>query len=386
VALALVLLAGAALLIRTFAALRAVNPGFDSRNILTMRMSLAGSRFQKTSELGRLVQESVRRIDALPGVARATASYSLPLEGAFGIPYNIVGRASTSGRYDGRGWMAVSPGYFDIFKIPVLRGRAFERSDDTGGAQVAIVSDAFARKFPQAERLILGQSYGPEFAEQARQIVGVVGDVHDFGLNREPQPMVYVPMAQATDGITALLAQAGTVVWIVRTRVAPYTLRTSIEKELRESSGGLPVARVLLMEQVVARSTAMERFNMTLLSIFGGAALLLASIGIYGLMSYSVEQRTQELGIRMALGAAPNRVRNTIIVEGMRLALAGVIIGEVAAFILARFMADFLFGVKTWDPVVFTAVPVMLVAVALLAVWIPALRATRIDPVAALHW
>jgi putative ABC transport system permease protein len=385
IALALVLLIGAALLIRTFAALRAVDPGFDRHNILTMRMSLAGSRFEKTREVSRLVSDAVRRMEALPAVARAGASYNLPLEGAFGVPFNIVGRATANSRYDGRGWMAVTSGYFDIFKIPVLRGRTFTDRDNIGAAPVAIVNQAFARKFPQAERLILGQGYGPEFAELAREIVGVVGDVHDSGLNHDPQPTVYVPVAQVTDGITALVAHASTVAWIVRTNMPPYGLRQSVERELLEASGGLPVAHVRSMEQVVSRSTATEQFNMTLLAIFGCTALLLAAIGIYGLMAYSVEQRSRELGIRMVLGAEPRRVRNAIVADGLRLALAGIAIGEAAAFGVTRFIAGFLFGVTTQDPLVFTAVPVLLAAVALLAVWFPALRATRIDPVAALR-
>jgi putative ABC transport system permease protein len=196
---------------------------------------------------------------------------------------------------------------------------------------------------------------------------------------------VYVPVAQVTDGVTALVAHASTIAWIVRTNMPPYGLRQSIERELREASGGLPVVHVRSMDQVVSRSTATQQFNMTLLAIFGCTALLLAAIGIYGLMAYSVEQRTRELGIRMALGAEPNRVRNAIVADGLRLALAGIAIGEVAAFGLARFIAGFLFGVTAQDPLVFTVVPVVLVAVALLAVWFPALRATRIDPVAALR-
>jgi putative ABC transport system permease protein len=385
VALALVLSIGAALLIRSFAALNAVAPGFDRHHILTMRMSLAGSRFRNTADVSQLVRDAVRRMEALPAVERAGASYSLPLGGVFGIPYNIVGSASAGARYDGRGWMAVSPGYFDIFRIPVLRGRAFGDRDDGGAARVAIVNAAFARKFPLAERLVLGRGYGPEFEEPPRAIVGVVGDVHDGGLNRDPQPMVYVPAAQVTDGITALANRASTLAWIVRTRIAPHALRASIERELREASGGLPVGRVRSMEEVVVRSTARERFNMTLLTIFGCAALLLAAIGIYGSMAYSVQQRTRELGIRMALGAAPAHVRNSIVMQGMRLALAGVAIGEAAAFGLTRFLANFLFGVKAWDPLVFAVAPALAIAVALLAGWMPAVRATRIDPVTALR-
>lgn len=384
-ALALVLLVGAALLIRTFAALNAVNPGFDRRHVLTLRMSLAGSRFQSTAALNQLVADAVRRIEALPAVERCGATYALPLEGAFGIPYNVVGRTGGSERYDGRGWLAVSPGYFEIFRIPLLRGRSFMDRDDASAGRVAIINQAFARKFPRAGRLILGRGYGPEFEEAARQIVGVVGDVRDNGLNRDPQPMVYVPLGQVTDGITSLLAHASTVVWIARTRVSPHTLRASIERELRDASAGLPVARVLSMDQVVTRSTERERFNMTLLAVFGCAALLLAAIGIYGLMAYSVQQRARELGIRMALGAEPVRVRNTIVAQGMRLALAGMLAGEAAAFGLTRFLAAFLFGVKPWDPLVFAAVPALLGTVALLAVLLPAVRAARIDPVSALR-
>jgi putative ABC transport system permease protein len=394
VALALVLLVGAALLIRTFVALRRVDPGFDAHNILTMRMSVTGSRFEKTSGVSRLLRDGLERVEALPGVVRAGAAYSLPLEGHFGIPFNIVGRAPGNARYDGRGWMSVSPGYFDIFKIPVLRGRVFNERDDAGAGGVAIVNQALARKYwagypagrdPLADRVILGVGYGPEFEEPARQIIGVVGDVHDFGLNHNPQPVVYVPMAQVTDGITELAARALSIVWIVRTRAAPRALGAAIERELREASGGLPVAQVRTMEEVVSQSTAREDFNMTLLTIFGCAALLLAAIGIYGLMAYAVEQRRQELGIRMALGAATVHVRNMIVWQGMRLALAGVVVGVPAALALTRLLENFLFGVKAWDALVFVSVPVLLSAVALLAVWAPAVRATRIDPAEALR-
>ncbi|MGA2135222.1 MAG: ABC transporter permease [Bryobacteraceae bacterium] len=385
IALALVLLIGAALLIRTFATLRAVDPGFDSHNILTLRMSLAGSHFGNTHDVNQLIADAVRRIQALPAVARAGASYNLPVEGLFGVPFNVIGRAATNARYDGRGWMAVTPGYFDIFKIPLLSGRDFTVADITGAAPVAIVDRAFARKFPQADRVILGQSYGPEFVEAPRQIVGVAGDVHDEGLDRNPRAMVYVPMAQVGDSLTALATRASTIAWIVRTRVPPQSLRGSIEAELRASSGGLSVARVRTMEQVVSHATAAQRFHMTLLAIFGAAALLLAAIGIYGVMAYTVEQRTRELGIRIALGARPQDVRNAIVRDGLRLALAGIAIGEIAAFALTRFITSFLYGVSAKDPLAFVAIPALLLAVSLLAAYIPAQRSTRIDPVTALR-
>jgi putative ABC transport system permease protein len=390
VALAVVLLIGAALLIRTFVALRSVNPGFDAHNVLTMRMSLAGRRFQRTADVNQLIRDAIQRVEALPGVARAGASYNLPLEGAFGVPYNIVGRPASSGRYDGRGWVGVSSGYFEVFKIPILRGRLFNDRDEAGSGPVAIVNEAMAQKFwpqgdPLHDRIILGQGYGPEFEEPARQIVGVIGDVHDFGLNRNPTPMVYVPLSQVTNGITTLAARVSSLAWIVRTQGEPRSLKSPIENELQQISGGLPVARTRSMDEVVRQSTAQADFNMSLLTIFGCSALLLAAIGIYGLMAYSVRQRAQELGIRMALGAETRDVRNMIVLQGMRLTLIGVAIGITAAFGLTRVIANFLFGVKTWDPLVFTVVPVLLSLVALFAVWMPAIRATRIDPVSALR-
>jgi putative ABC transport system permease protein len=389
-ALALVLLVGAALLIRTFFALRSVNPGFDAHNILTLRISLAGSRFVKTADVNQLVEDAIQRLEALPGVTEAGASYALPLEGGFGVPFNIVGRTPTNGRYDGRGWVNVTPAYFEIFKIPVLSGRAFSVRDGAGAAPVAIVNRAMVRQFwpqgdPLGERVILGQGYGPEFTEPARQIVGVVDDVHDIGLNFNQRPLVYVPMAQVTDGITGLATRASSMAWIVHTRLAPYSLRAPIEKELQQATGGLPVARVRSMDEVVLASTARDDFNMTLMTVFGCAALLLAVIGIYGLMAYSVQQRTHEIGIRLALGAESRDVRNMVVWQGMRLTLIGAGIGIAAAFGLTRLLANFLFGVKTWDPLTFTAVPFLLSAAALLAVWLPARRAARTDPVNALR-
>ena len=390
IALALVLLIGAALLIRTFFALRAVNPGFDARNVFTLRMSLAGSHFQKTADVNQLLRAGLQRLEALPGVERAGASYALPLEGAFGVPFNIVGRSPISGRYDGRGWISVSPGYFGAFRISALRGRLFNDRDQAGSTPVAIINQAMASRFwphgdPLKDRVVLGKGYGPEFEEPARQIVGIVGDVHYLDLGASPPPIVYVPMAQVTDGITALVARVSSLAWVVRAGVEPHSLITPIENTLHQSTGGLPLVRVRSMDEVVSQSTARANFNMFLLIVFGCAALLLAAVGIYGLMAYSVRQRTQELGIRMALGAESARLRNMIVLEGMRLAAIGVVLGLAAALALTRLMASFLFGVKAWDPVVFIAATVLTSAVALLAVWVPASRAPRINPVDALR-
>ncbi len=392
VALALVLLIGAALLVRTFLALRAVDPGFNAHNVLTMQMSLTGARFEKTAGVAQLAHDGAERINALPGVAASGTTCCLPLEGGFGLPFIVVGRPLDKGpAHGGAGWMTVSPGYFDVFKIPLLRGRSFTDRDNGGSTPVVIINQAMARKFwdkgnALTGQLIIGKGVGPEFEEPARQIIGITGDVRDGGLNRNPQPTMYVPVSQVRDGVTALNARIGPISWIVRTRVTPASLSTAIQNELRQASGGLPVARVRSMDEVVVQSTARADFNMLLLTIFGCSALVLAAIGIYGLMAYSVEQRTQEIGIRLALGAETSVVRNMIVMQGMSLTLVGVVIGVAAALGLTRLIATFLFGVKTWDPLVFITVPILLAAVALLAVWLPALRATRIDPVIALRY
>ena len=389
-ALALILLAGSALLIRTYVALRNVNPGFDSHNVLTMRMSLTGPRFQKTAALAQLIRDGVQRVSALPGVAVATATCCIPLENGYGLPFAIVGRPAESPP-PGGGWLLISSGYFDVFKIPVLRGRAFTDRDEAGASPVVIINQVLARKYwpngdPLNDRIVIGKGVGPEFeGDPPRQIVGVVGDVHGGGIDRDPGPTMYIPEAQVLEGENALGLRITPLAWVIRTSVDPRSLSTPIQDELRQASGGFPVGAIRTMDEVVARSTARQDFNMLLMSVFAGSALLLAAIGIYGLMSYSVQQRTQEIGIRMALGAESSSVRTMVVLQGMRLALIGVVVGIAAAFGLARFMGSFLFGVRPWDPAAFITVPIILCAVAFIAAWVPALRASRVDPMVALR-
>jgi predicted permease len=390
VSLALVLLIGAALLIRTFIALRHVNPGFDPHDVLTMEMSLTGDRFQKTAAVAQLVFNARQRLNAIPGVEASASTCCLPLEGGFGLPFDIVGRPhGKDPNTGGAGWMNTSPGYFATFRIPI-RGRDFTDQDTAAAPLVVIINESMAKKWwpkqdPIGQQIVIGKGVGPQFDEPARQIIGVAGDIRDGGLNRDPQPQMIIPQAQVKDDITALNAGIGPVVWLVRTHGDPHQYSSAITEQLRQASGGFPVARVRPMTQVVANSTAREDFNMLLLTTFGASALILAAIGIYGLMAYSVQQRTQEMGIRMALGADRSRIRSLVVWHGMRLAIAGVVIGIGAAFGLTRFIASFLFGVKTWDPFVFVTVPVVLSLVALLAVWMPATRASRLDPQQALR-
>ncbi|MCU1384703.1 MAG: hypothetical protein JWL71_3400 [Acidobacteria bacterium] len=392
VALALVLLVGASLLIRSFVALRAVDPGFATHDILTLRMSLAEAKFSNTAGLDQLTRIGTERLRAVPGVEAATATCCIPLQGGFGLPFNIVGRpVEGGGPYTGQGgWISLSPGYFEVFHIPLVRGRDFNARDRRDTAAVVIINQAMARQFwpqgdPMSDQLLIGKGMGAASDEQPRQIVGIVGDVRDSGLNQDPQPTMYVPFAQVPDSVTALNARIGDIGWVVRTRGEPHALSAVVQQALRDASGGLPVAGIRSMDEIVAQSTARSDFNMLLLTVFGGAALLLAAIGVYGLMSYAVQQRTQEIGIRLALGADRRQVRNMVIVQGMSLAVAGVAMGMASAFALSRLIETLLFGVTARDPAVFVAVPAVLTGVALLAVWPPAMRATRIDPIEALR-
>jgi predicted permease len=303
-----------------------------------------------------------------------------------------MGRPLDQGPFHGGGgWKTVSSGYFEVFKIPVLRGRAINERDNAAGAPVVVINQAMAKRFwpnsdPLNDKIWIGKGIMSELAaETPRQIVGIVGDVRDGALNRDPGPSMFVPNAQVPNALNELNVRLTPLAWVIRTHGDPMALRGAIEEQLRQVSG-LPVSDVRTMEQVISRSTSRQRFNMLLMSVFGGSALLLAAIGVYGLMAYSVQQRTQEIGIRMALGAESGDVRKMVITQGMRFAIAGVVVGLAAAFGMARLIASFLFGVTAWDPVVFTAVPLLLALVTLLAIWLPAMRATRVDPVTALRY
>ena len=391
VLLAVVLLIGSALLIRTFVALHAVNPGFDSHNVVSMEMSLTGPRYEKTAGVAQLSHDGRQRLNAIPGVEDSAFTCCLPIQGQFGLPFTIVGKpVDPSKGPPGAGWMSASPDYYKLFRIPVVRGREFTDKDTTGAPGVALINEELAKQFfpkenPVGQQIVIGHGVGPDFEEPARQIVGVVANTHDGGLGRDPGPLMIVPDAQVTDGMTKLNAGIVPLRWVVRTHGDPRQLMNQITEQLRQASGGFTVARVRLMDEVISRSTARETFNMTLLTVFGVVALVLAAIGIYGLMAYSVEQRTQEMGIRMALGADRDTIRKLVVWQGMRLALAGLVLGIGAAFWLTRFLASFLFGVKAWDPMVFVFVPVILGCVALLAVWLPAVRASKLNPMNALR-
>jgi predicted permease len=391
IALALVLLVGSMLLIRTFIGLHNVQPGFDAHNVLTLKTSMAGANYTTTAKVDTLVTQAVRRIEALPGVEGAASTLMLPVECCIDLPFNIIGKPPAQGQYNGdEQWRSVSPHYFQAFKIPVLRGRVFRESDLANSARVVVINEHMAKQYwpkddPVGQSIVIGKGIGPQFEEPPRQIIGVVGTVREAGLQRGEVGVMYIPQSQVPEGITTLAASVIPLSWAIRTKGDPGGLRAAVDREIRAIDSVIPITQERTMEQVVAESVARQNFNMVLLTIFAAIALLLAAIGIYGLMAYTVEQRTQEIGIRMALGAVRGDMLKLVLIQGMKLALAGVALGTLLAYGTARLLTSLLFGVSAVDVPTFAGVAAVLIAVALVATWIPAHRASAMDPCDALR-
>jgi predicted permease len=397
VAIAAILLVGSGLLVRSFITLRGVDPGFETRNILTTRTAVTGPRFSTVPGTSQLVADGLERVSGVAGVDVAAATLTgPPLSGAMSflnitVPGRVLDGPYVGGGYLG-GWHLISPRYFEAFRIPLVAGRTFTDRDRRGTAPVVIVNQALARQFwPDGsalnQNILIGLGAGPDYEETTpRQIVGVVGDVHHVGLQWAARPTAYVPLPQTADNQMAFFNRIGVqLTWVVRAHSEPLRLADAIRDELRKSTGGLPIVGVRTMDEVSSSSTARAQFAMSLMSIFGVVAMLLASIGVFGVIAYNVRQRTREIGIRVALGANPDSVRAMVLFQGMRVALSGVAIGAILALALSRLLRALLFGVTPHDGVVFVSVPILLSAVAFVAVWLPARRAALVDPVIALR-
>jgi putative ABC transport system permease protein len=391
IALAVVLLVGSTLMMRTYMALRAVQPGFDAHNVLTMDMSTDEPRFYKTATVAQLVRAGTEEIESLPGVEAAATTCSLPLEPSYWQIFTIEGRPLAGKTYHDMGaWRSVSAHYFDVFRIPVVRGRSFTDHDDGASVPVVVINETMARRFwpdgnPVGQRISIGKGLGPPYEEPPRLIIGVAGDVRDEGLNLTPDPMMHVPVTQLNDGTTAADSQYLPLMWAVRTKAAASSLSVDIQREIRKASGGLPVGKVRPMDRVAVESIARNDFNATLFATFAGVALLLAAIGVYGLVAYSVEQRTHEIGIRMALGAQKGDVLKMVVGNGMKLVLIGLAAGIAGALALTRLLASLLFGVRPTDPSTFVMAGCGLLCVGALACFIPARGAAKVGPMVALR-
>ncbi len=391
-ALALVLLASAMLLIKTFAGLSRVDSGLDPHHVMTLQTSLAGSRYAGTAKVENFTVQALQRIESIPGVEGAAVAVSLPTTSGIDLPFNIAGKAPHAGE-DSNGdeqWRSVSAHYFPVFKIPVLRGRAFTEHDVGNSAKIAVINQAFAKKYwpgknPVGQVITIGKGLGPQFADQPRQITGVVGNVRETGLEDSDVAVMYIPQSQVPEGLILLANSVMPLSWCVRSNVGSGPLQKAIQKEIQAIDSQMPLSNIRPMDEILAKATTRQNFNMLLLSTFAAIALVLAAIGIYGLMSYSVEQQTQELGIRMALGADRPDLLKLIMKQGMTPAGVGVVAGLCIAFGVTRLLASLLFGVQPTDLFSFGSVAAVLTAVAFLATYIPARRAMRIDPVVALR-
>jgi putative ABC transport system permease protein len=381
VALAVTLLVVAGLLIRSLLAIQGIAPGFEPEGVMTAMVTLPDETYGEDARRAGFYDALVERTGALPGVEVAGAGYPLPLSGGnYYLGFGIAGRPAPPPRQsEVAGIRFVTPGYLEALRVPRLAGRLFRAADRAGAPGVALVGESLAeRLFPGGA---LGEriTFGDQAAADAEwlEIVGVVGTTRHQELATEPVDEIYLPMAQNPMGSAALVARVG--------QGDPAGLAPGMRQALRSIDPTLPLDQMRPFEEVVAASVADQRFTAVLLGVLAGLALVLAGLGVYGVVSYAVAQRTREMGLRMALGAPRRRVLRLVMGEGLRLVAAGVVLGLAGAFLASRALGSLLLEVGPADPVVYVLVPVVLLLVALQAVWLPALRATRVDPVVALR-
>jgi putative ABC transport system permease protein len=380
VALALVLLVGAGLLIRSFARLQAVDPGFNASNLLTMRVSLPGRKYDTDQKRLAFFRQATERMQALPGVESVGAVSFLPFGGSLyaGTGVDISGRPPLPpGQRLTTGVLVTDLNYFRTMQLPLRRGRLFTEQEATEMRHVVVINEAFARKhFPGEDPLGRRLTIYMKDDNQLCEIIGIVGDSKFTTLDSAIEPVSYWPHPELTyPGMT----------FVLRSKGDAANLATSAREVIRSLDGEQPVSEVRTMESLLAKSVSRARFNTLLLAVFALVALLLAAVGIFGVMSYSVAQRTHELGIRLALGAQQSDVLKLVLRQGMKFALLGVVIGLGAAFGLTRLMATLLFGVTATDPLTFAGIALLLTSIALLACYLPARRATKVDPMIALR-
>jgi putative ABC transport system permease protein len=392
VALAVVLLVGAGLLIRTFVNLRSAELGFEPANVVVGKMSLQGSPSQTREQLAAFFERTLTRLRGVPGVTAAAVGNNVPIERGLNLPLEPPADAVVD-QMRAVDWRYVTPEYFAVFGIPLRAGRAFDERDQAQGAPVALVNEAFARTyFGSTQAIGRFVRVARSLKDPPREIVGVVAEVKGqsgsgwttglSALGSPVAPTMYVPAAQVPDNILQMVHRFFPISWAVRT-VRAIDVAPAVQEVMRSAEPRLPFIRFETMEQLIAHDLEMQRFLMTLLGVFAAVSLSLATVGMYGLVAYTATQRTQEVGIRMALGATSLRVLRSFLIEGLSLVIAGVAIGLSGAALASRLLSSLVFGVQPLDPKTFAGVSALLILVAGTATLIPALQAARTDPLRA---
>jgi putative ABC transport system permease protein len=381
VALSLMLLVGAGLLFRSLLHLLDVPLGFQSARVTTMQVAPTGEGYRNPAQAMAYWEQVQDRLQAVPGVERVALTNTVPMGGSFSlIIFNVSGKPELPPNESPLAHLsAVSPGYFATLGIPQVRGRDFTRADAIEDPRVVIVNEAFARReFPDRDAVGQQLTFGPDEQGRAQwlDIVGVVGNIRQYGVDQEPAPTIYLPHTSSPlQPLTIMVRAAG----------EPVTVAGGVRAALQSIDAALPIGRVRPLDEVIGASLTQRRFNVTLLVVFAGIALALAIAGIYGTVSYAVAQRTQELGIRVALGASRADVLRLVLWDGLRPVVLGLVVGLAGAFLLRTSLDRMVYGVSTADPATFVLLPIVLAAVALVASLIPALRAARVDPMTALR-
>jgi len=377
VALALVLLVGAGLLLRSFARILSTDPGFSADHVMTAQLTLPAAKYDRLAKRTQFWDDLLQRIRVLPGVTSAGTVSFLPMNGlGSATGFEVVGQPKPApGQGPGATIKVVDGDYFAALGIPLRRGRLFTEAEQQTENRHAIISETLARRFfpnqdPIGQHLLVSW-----YGEGADEIIGVVGDTKMVTMEEEMYPAIYYPYSRTPYSSNTI---------VVRTAGSPSLVASSLVQAVHQIDPDLPVSNLRSMDDVIARSMAQRRIVMVLLAVFAAVALLLATVGIYGVMSYMVSQRTQEIGIRMALGADRGEVVGMVLVQALRLAAGGLAAGCIAAFALTGLLRTMLYDVRPTDPITFAGVAAVLLAVAAVATAVPAMRATRIDPLMAL--
>jgi putative ABC transport system permease protein len=387
IAMAMLLLVGAGLLLRSFSHLQEVPPGFQPDHLLIADIPISQTAYARPEQRSQFFDRIVERAKALPGVRAAGAASFLPVSGGGSIiHFNIAGRPPKSPHdYTAAGYRTITPGYFETLGVSLKQGRLLAASDTEKAPYVVLINTTMAQTYfpnenPLGKRMQIGATPEPEKDVPTMEIVGVVGDMRQ-GLDLDPKAEMYLPYRQAD-----LILPVFQLSVILRTALDPLLESSALRSAIAEIDPNQPVVKVRSMEENMSSSVAQPRFRSWLIAIFAALALVLAAVGVYGVMSYTVTQRTNEIGIRVTLGAQPGDVFSSIVGEGLRLAMIGVVVGLMATLSLTRLLKSFLFGISAFDPATFVGVAILLTAVAAAACFFPARKATRVDPMVALRY